>query len=221
VLQHGDRILITGALGTGVLLHADMMGRARGPWIQSAFEAMQRSQGLAGRIALQQGAHGCTDITGFGLAGHLLTLLPEGLTSPQGDGLAASRGADRCSLVVDVGALPALPGAVELLDLGLRSTAHALNRLRIQRMHVHPEAAAHPKFELFFDPQTCGGLLIVVAADRAVALCDALEQNDIDCRTLGVVRVASESGSIGDASAAPLEVRLGSVERDFQPEDDR
>jgi selenide,water dikinase len=147
-LAVGQRLILSRPLGTGVLFHADMAGRARGPWIEAALAAMLLGNAAAQPVALRAGA--ATDITGFGLAGHLGSMF-------SGSGLCAR---------LELSALPALPGAVELLALGERSHFHEANA-RIRRvLAVAPLAALDPRLQLLFDPQTAGGLLLVFSPEE-------------------------------------------------------
>ena len=111
-LEVGNRLLVTKGLGTGVLLHADMRGRVSGPWLQTTFESMTESNATAARIIAELGAKSLTDITGFGLLGHLAEMLR----------------ASGVSAVLDASKFPALPGAVELLAQGFRSTFSSRER---------------------------------------------------------------------------------------------
>jgi selenide,water dikinase len=150
----GDALVLTKPLGTGVILHGDRRGLARGPWLVATHASMVMSNQQASRMALEFGATAATDVTGFGLAGHL------------GDLLRASGASAR----VELARLPALPGAVELLARGERSTAHEENRRAVRSLALAPEVAADPRLELLFDPQTSGGLLLAVPAARAAQL---------------------------------------------------
>jgi len=180
-LRPGDRLILTKALGTGVVFHADMHGEARGPWIQAALASMLRPNLAASRVARETGATAATDVTGFGLAGHLAGLLRAG----------------RVNAVIDVAALPALPGALELLGRGLRSTAHAENESLRRGLLVTAAAAAHPRLPLVFDPQTSGGLLFGVAAERAVAALERLRaEGDADAALIGTVIPARPDGAL-------------------------
>lgn len=155
-LEPDQTLILTKPLGTGVLFHADMKGRARGRWIEAAIDSMLRSNGEAAAIAQARGATAATDVTGFGLARHLAAVL-------RASDLAAE---------LDVAALPALPGAVDLLRAGLRSTFHPENETDAKAMEIAPEARRHPKFPLLFDPQTSGGLIVgvpTVQGDRVLA----------------------------------------------------
>ena len=152
-LKPGDRLILTKPLGTGTVLAADMRGLARGDAVEAALAGMARSNGPASRILLAHGATAMTDVTGFGLAGHL------------GEMLAASG----VAVQLDVEAIPAYPQARDLLAAGIASTLHPGNA-----------AAAPAGFDpavtdaLLFDPQTAGGLLAGVPADRAEACLESL-----------------------------------------------
>ncbi len=147
----GDVLVLTRPLGTGVLFHADMAARARGPWLAAALAGLAASNAPAAAIARELGAGAATDITGFGLGGHLASMLA-------GSGLAAR---------LRLAALPALAGAVELLARGERSTFHGENAKLRKALAIPRELATEPRLELLFDPQTAGGLLFAIAAERA------------------------------------------------------
>ena len=110
-LAAGDALVLTKPLGTGVVLAADMQGRAPGRWVQAAYQSMLRATRDAAHVARAHGASASTDVSGFGLAGHLAEML-------RASGAAAVLHAD---------ALPLLPGAAALLEAGVRSTFHEQN----------------------------------------------------------------------------------------------
>jgi selenide,water dikinase len=148
--QPGDRLLLTKPLGTGALFAAHMLGRADGRDIEGALAMMERSNAPAAEQARRFGAHALTDITGFGLAGHLLEML--------GSDLGAR---------VEIDALPVLPGTQAAMAAGVFSTLHAPNREAVAAECVLPP---NPLAEVIFDPQTSGGLLMALpAADAEVA----------------------------------------------------
>jgi len=149
--QPGDVLLLTQPLGTGVVLAADMQGLARGAWIEAAHTAMQHTNEIGGQLAREGSVHAATDVTGFGFAGHLLTLL-------EGDDLVAE---------IERSALPLLPGAQTLWDTGLRSTAHPANRDAFRRK---VRAARESDESWLFDPQTAGGLLLAVPESQVDSL---------------------------------------------------
>lgn len=156
----GDALVLSDALGTGVLFHADMAGRAAGAWIEAAMEGMLRDNGAAARIAIEAGARGMTDVTGFGLAGHLGEML---LAAGAGAHLALSR-------------IPSLPGALGLISRGERSTFHDQNIGAMRSFATDPDARDHPAVTLLADPQTAGPLLVAVPAASAPGLVSALRR---------------------------------------------
>ncbi len=150
-LAPGDRLVLTKALGTGVLLQGDMRGLARGDWVETALASMRRTNAAASKVAIRFGSRAATDVTGFGLAGHL------------GEMLRASGVSAR----LELGAVPLLPGVASLLAQGLRSTAHPENVKARRAIRVAPVARELPELDALFDPQTSGGLLFGVAPERA------------------------------------------------------
>ncbi|WP_170387377.1 selenide, water dikinase SelD [Ruegeria atlantica] len=146
----GDALILTKPLGSGVLMAAEMAGRAKGQWIAEAFRQMVQPQNEASRILAK--AHAMTDVTGFGLAGHLLGMCE----------------ASDCGALLDLDAVPLMIGAQELSVQGIRSTIFDDNR------SVVPEIPVGGKADLLFDPQTAGGLLAAAAPVHAQGLCDQL-----------------------------------------------
>lgn len=165
-LRQGDQLVLTKALGTGVLFAAHMQLCADGRDIDAAMRMMLQSNSAAARLALSHGATAATDVTGFGLWGHLWEMLVEG------------QGA-----VLDLEALPVLPGALAQLEAGRRSTMHEAN-LRLGGAAL----PGSPRHALLFDPQTSGGLLLGVPTKGAPALLQALQAAGcVDAALIGAV----------------------------------
>ena len=161
-VRPGDALVLTKPLGCGVLLAADRMGLCPGRWLRACLVSMQTSNRGAMEAARRAGVTAATDVSGFGLAGHM------------GE-MAQASGVD---LEIFVDAPPALPGALELLDRGERSTSHEQNtRLPVQ---VERLAAPGPRLELVFDPQTAGGLVLAVAPRRAGGLIEDLRAQGLE-----------------------------------------
>ena len=191
-LAPGDVLILTRGLGSGVLFAAAMAGAARPEWLDDALALMQQSQAPVVEILAAHGCRACTDITGFGLLGHLGEMLAS----------APAPKALRVELIAE--AIPSLPGAIELLQTGYASSlapanAAALGLLEEQIMltastasqsathqsTAHP-SKAHPSkahqsaasktalLGLLIDPQTCGPLLAALPAERGEAAVAAL-----------------------------------------------
>jgi selenide,water dikinase len=158
-LRAGDALLLTKPLGTAVLFAAHMRLKAKSLWIGAALDSMLISNQAAASILLDHGATGCTDVTGFGLAGHLLEMLrPTGL------------GAE-----IDLAAVPALPGALECLRQGFASSLSPANRsVAAEIQWVQAGAGDSERFSLIFDPQTSGGLLAGVPEENVESCLEAL-----------------------------------------------
>ena len=163
-LRPGDALVLTKPLGTGIVLAAHMRGLAKVAWLQAAIASMVRSNAAAAAVLRAHHVVACTDVTGFGLAGHLMEML-------RASGLAA---------VVDATALPALPGARDLAAAGIASTLAPANRAVLDL----PDSRA---LALLVDPQTSGGLLAGVALDRADACVAALRGAGYDAAVVGRV----------------------------------
>jgi selenide,water dikinase len=166
----GDALILTKPLGTGTILAAEMSGAAApglimGELVAAALASMARPLARDAAI-LAPHAHAMTDVTGFGLAGHLLELL-------EASGAAAE---------ITLSALPLLPGAEALAAQGEASSlapanrAAALGRLR---------APQGPRCDLLFDPQTGGGLLAAVPQAAAAACLAALRADGIPAQEIG------------------------------------
>ena len=160
-MQPGDRLILTKPLGTGTLFAADMRRQAKGVWIESAIESMLLSNQSAAEIVHRHGATACTDVTGFGLLGHLVEMLKA--TEVAGE--------------IELDKIQLLPGAAETIRAGILSSLHPDN-LRIRRAIMNVEqAATHKCFPILFDPQTSGGLLASLPAGAAEECQRELQDN--------------------------------------------
>jgi selenide, water dikinase len=158
--QPGDVLILTKPIGTGTILAAEMGRVARGRDVAAAWESMAQPQGAAARLLAAE-ARAMTDVTGFGLAGHLLEMMD------------ASGTAARLWLVQ----VPLLPGALALAGEGHASSLAPANRAAIAGRVSLP---GEPRGALLIDPQTAGGLLAAVPAKASAALIDALRAEGFD-----------------------------------------
>lgn len=162
--QPGDALILTKPIGSGTILAAEMRGRAQGVDVLACFEMMLQAQGVASVILA--GAHAMTDVTGFGLAGHL-----SAICRASGTGVVLSE-------------VPVMPGALALCDAGVRSSLFADNVAAALPVNG-PNGARR---DLLFDPQTCGGLLAAVAPDAAQAILAALRDAGYPAQQIGEVQ---------------------------------
>jgi selenide,water dikinase len=110
-LGDGQVLVLTKALGTGVVLAAHMRSKARGRWVSASIQSMCVSNSAAAKLLVKHSAAGCTDVTGFGLLGHLGEMLRDSNVVVQ----------------LNLSSLPSLPGAVESFVQGVSSSLHAAN----------------------------------------------------------------------------------------------
>lgn len=170
-LNVGDQLILTKPLGSGILLAAQMQALCRGEWLESLLNVVVTSNRDAATVFQDNGVSALTDVTGFGLAGHLLEML-------KSSAVAAELTLKDVSL---------LPGVAELISEGIESTLSPANRDAEQEIKVSEPNRRTPEYAALFDPQTCGGLLAGVAnADVANALA-AFQDAGIDAAVIGQV----------------------------------
>ncbi|MEZ5536855.1 MAG: selenide, water dikinase SelD [Thiolinea sp.] len=169
--QAGDVLILSKPLGTGTLLAAEMAMQARGEDVVAALHSMQQDQAVA--AAILHDAHAMTDVTGFGLAGHLLGVCE----------------ASNCAAQLELAAIPLLAGAAELAEQGIRSSLFADNRQVAAQMVLPDTQDAKTKAmtDLLFDPQTAGGLLAAVSADAAADKLAQLKQAGYPAAIIGTL----------------------------------
>jgi len=150
-MQPGNVLILTKPLGTGTLFAADMQQKAKGRWIDGALSSMILSNRLAADCLFEHGATACTDITGFGLLGHMAEMIkPSGV-----------------DVEIILSALPIMDGALETVRMGILSTLQPAN-VRLRRAIRNMEEAAKSElYPLVFDPQTSGGLLASIPPEKA------------------------------------------------------
>lgn len=161
-LAPGDQLVLCKALGTGALFAAQQQGVADGRWIEQALDSMLLSNREAALIAVQYAVTAATDITGFGLAGHVLEMLPD--TPPQS-----------LQVRLDLASLPLLAGLEQVLSAGITSTLQPGNRAGcVESMAPGLLVDVRPAVQALFDPQTSGGLLLAVKRESCDELVAAL-----------------------------------------------
>ncbi len=175
-LRPGDSLVLTKPLGAGILLAAHMRAQCRAVWFATLCETLLASNRDAAQTAERFDTSGLTDVTGFGLAGHLLEMLR----------------AARVSAEIWLDQLPLLPGAVELASAGIESSLAPANRAAETEIDADDDATSAAPYAILFDPQTAGGLLVGVAPSEAEALVDCLSPHAPGVRVIGRVATAGE-----------------------------
>jgi selenide,water dikinase len=154
-LQPGQVLVLTRPIGSGVLFAAALAGEAHPAWIDAALTTMQSDQAPLVALLARHGCCACTDITGFGLLGHLGEMLG---------------GAVRVQL--DLAAIPAHAGALQLLERGVTSSLAPANATALALLDAGGPVqllgeASPERLQLLIDPQTCGPLLAALPEERA------------------------------------------------------
>ncbi len=178
--QDGDALVLTKPLGTGIITTAGKQGRVDPATLQGAVTAMATLNRAAAQAMTKVGVHACTDITGFGLLGHLKSMV-------KGSGVSAR---------VWLSQTPTLPGTRDLLAQGIAPGGTSRNRDSVaDAVHWHPDLSDEDQL-LLCDAQTSGGLLIAVAADKQDALLAELEAAGTLCAAVVGRIVGGRPGQI-------------------------
>lgn len=182
-LRVGDALILTKPLGTGAVFAGHMRGLASASWIERALEMMEYSNRDAVDILHQFNVVACTDVTGFGLIGHLMEMLHASGT----DANLWPR------------SIPSIPGALALLGQGVESTLAPQNRALDPEVKNRSNASP-PEIEILFDPQTAGGLLFGVRQDQAARCIDDLGRAGFES--------ASNIGVVAERATERARIRL-------------
>jgi selenide,water dikinase len=177
-LQPGDRLVLTKPLGTGIINTAIKASMASADLTDKVTRLMASLNRDAAGIMLRFNVHACTDITGFGLLGHLSEMV-------YGSSMSVRIFSDR---------VPMIPEALEFAAMGLLPAGAYKNKEFRESMIDFEQKVARSMQDVLFDPQTSGGLLISVGSDQADALVKALSDAGI-----------SDTAEIGEVLKYPKE----------------
>ena len=178
----GDVILLTKALGTGVLIGANAQGKVAPEHMRAALDQMLALHRPAAEVAEAFPVHAMADVTGFGLAGHLWDMAEQG----------------NAAIEIDVAALPALAGLAEATAAGFGSGGQDRNRAFYGPKLELPSGRAPSPLEdaLLYDPQTSGGLLIAAGPIEAPHLEHALRSAGVDATRIARVAEHRTGGAL-------------------------
>lgn len=167
--QVGDRLILTKALGVGLICTANRVGEAAPEQMEAAIQSMTTLNKTASEISRCYRVHAATDVTGFGFLGHLQEMM-----------------GDRLHCVIQADRLPVLPGAWEAADACLYTAAGQRNRNHLGS-RVEFRGVPFPMEEILFDPQTSGGLLLAVDPADASALEKELQAAGLPAAVVGEI----------------------------------
>jgi selenide,water dikinase len=178
-LKPGDRLILTKPLGTGIVNTAVKAAMAPPELVEQVTRLMAALNRTAGEVMARFDVHACTDVTGFGLLGHLAEMV-----SGSGSGVRLFSNQ-----------VPVFPEALEYASMGLIPAGAHKNREFREAMVAFDDAVSRPLRDVLFDPQTSGGLLISVSGAQAGALLKALADAGVP-----------SSAEIGDVLPGPEEI---------------
>lgn len=171
----GDRLVLTKALGTGLVCSAARVGETTAEALVAAVDSMTTLNKGAAEVLGRRTVHACTDVTGFGLLGHLHEMM---------DG--------KLSCVLWTEKIPALPDALRCAEEFLLTAAAQRNRNHVAPCVRFGPGVSFAMEELLFDPQTSGGLLAAVPAEEAEPLVEELQALGLPAAEIGVVEERGE-----------------------------
>jgi selenide,water dikinase len=186
-MRPGDRLFLTKPLGLGIISTAVKVGKATPAQLATAVDTMTTLNAAASEAMVEAGASACTDVTGFGLLGHLHIALT----------------ASGVSARLDAGAVPLLAGVLDLAERGVVPSGTRSNHAFVDP-HADWGDLSSPERLVLADAQTSGGLLIAVSESRSSALREALDRRGVGAWEIGGV----EEGRPG---ALVLRGRLSSL----------
>ncbi|MCU1268342.1 MAG: selenophosphate synthase [Acidobacteria bacterium] len=172
----GDLIILTKPIGTGVISTGIKFGKASAEVAAASVATMLAAGKYAAEAMRDFGVEGATDVTGFSLLGHAWEMAR----------------ASNVTILIEPGSVPLLDGALELAAAGMLTSGDKTNRAYVGEDIEIAESVDENLRKLFYDPQTAGGMLIAIAADRSHDLLDRLKENYPNARMIG--RVAERAG---------------------------
>ena len=174
----GDVIILTKPIGTGVISTGIKFGKASEEVAANSVATMLTPGKYAAEAMREFNVKGATDVTGFSLLGHAWELAK----------------ASNVTILIEPGAVPLLNGALELAAAGMLTSGDKTNREYVGSDVEISDGVGKEMRNLLFDPQTAGGMLISIAADRSLDLLDRLKENYPSAQIIGqVIERASHS----------------------------
>jgi selenide,water dikinase len=175
----GDRLILTKPLGTGIINTALKAGVADKKTVEKVTRSMAALNDKASALMQEICVHACTDITGFGLIGHTVQLAEN----------------SQIGINIQMASVPLFPEAIDFAAQGLCPGGLFRNRdFYLEKVKIE-SSVPEPTRDILFDPQTSGGLLIILELEKAEILLDKLRQNSLEAAIIGEV-VSEPKGTI-------------------------
>jgi len=180
-LRPGDRLVLTKAVGTGLIATTIKAQLASSKSIEAMVASMCALNKIASEVAVRFGVRACTDVTGFGLAGHLVEMAR----------------ASRCRLRIHARGVPVLDGAMDAASMGL-VPAGARSNYKFFSTWTTIESGLSPEIvDLMFDPQTSGGLVMGIPSDSSRDFTAALHDDGVEiAAVIGEVYDSDSEGQL-------------------------
>ena len=165
----GDKIILTKPIGVGIILTAYRLGAAKPESYDEAVKNMEKLNKYPADMMKKYPVNACTDVTGFGLLGHLGEMVPKGM-----------------SAVIQASDIPIIKGAYELAE-EFYITGSAQKNANFMKKRVNTENVSFALKEVLYDPQTSGGLLISLPQKEAMHLVAELKSSGVDAHEIGEI----------------------------------
>jgi selenide,water dikinase len=176
--RDGDVLVLTKPVGTGIVATALKKNAADASHVAAAEKSMYTLNRAACEAMTEVGANACTDITGFGLLGHAMEMA-------EGSGV---------SLVIEAGKVPLLPGTLAYAAKGMKPGGVNANKQYVENRVERAAGVDDALYDVLYDPQTSGGLLIALPEARVPALLESLAKMGVEtAAAIGTV-TAGEKG---------------------------
>ncbi len=169
MVKPNDCLYLTKPLGTGLILTAARDPKSHVPGTDEAIESMLTSNRHASHLALRLGVRAATDVTGFGLLGHIWEMI-------------SSSG---CKVSIDSSSIPLLSGALEVAGRGISTGGAERNREWLDKHLTFSSDVSAAEKEVYFDPQTSGGLIIAVPEEKSAEFQQICSQDNQNCYLIG------------------------------------
>jgi selenide, water dikinase len=187
--QVGDMLILTKPIGTGIISFAAQVGKADEEEIAAIGKSMSTLNRFAAEVMVRHEAHACTDVTGFGVLGHLTHMVRE-------SGIGAELWWD---------AVPTFPGVEECAKDGICSGAVERNREFAEANVSVCEGVPPHALDILYDAQTSGGLLIAIPANKTDALLAELREGCADAAIIGrIVQGPIGKIAVSSSSQSPI-----------------